>query len=204
MRRAVLVLSVIAVAVLMLPAVSCQRENSLRIIRLEPKGPLFSDIVDWGTFTDPTDPEAEPEWISSTPTDYVTLELQYVEMGLGLPTWTPYQAHITRVAVTYNAPTGTPPEEWEGSQTVYSTNIVVSADPEGRNTTEADILLIPAAWKEQHFDAGDPEEYGPEGIVIANVQLDGIDDVSKKTIRATNAITVEIGNWWDELSRLGQ
>lgn len=181
----------------------CQRDNALRIVKLEPAGPLFGDVEDWGTYIDPTETEEpEPVFIVVVPADRVTVGLQYVEIGAGLPTWTPYQAHLKNVTVTYSSPVPTG-EDWENTTVTYKTNMVVEADHEGR-VTEHEMMLIPSWWKEEYFEINDPEDYGSQAVVMCEIKLSGYDDASMKDVEVTDNMTVEIGSWFDEPARIGQ
>lgn len=205
MRRISLsLLALVAIAGLLVTT-GCQRENSLRLVSINPAGELFGDLADFTTFRDPEDPEAEPFLISLMPSDEVEIELQYVEFGLGLPTWTPYEAQIEQVTITYRS--AGEPDEWEGSYITYDTRIMVPADREGEKTTLATITVMTAEWKEDWFGgeaAGYPDELGPVANVIANIEVKGFDQTSGNTVEAEGATTIAIGNWWDDISRIGQ
>lgn len=204
MRRIALsLLALVAIAGLLVTT-ACQRDNSLRIVSISPAGVLFGDLADFTTFRDPEDPEAEPVLLSVIPGDEVDVELQYVEFGLGLPTWTPYEAQIEQVTITYRS--AGEPDEWEGSYITYDTRIMVPADREGK-TTVATIPVMTSEWKEYWFGgeaAGFPDELGPVATVIANIEVKGFDQASGNKIDAEGATTIELGNWWDDISRIGQ
>lgn len=196
MRRTIFGLLSLVVVLGLVATVSCQRENSLRIVSIEPYGPLFGDLIDVGIYRDPTDPEAEPEEIEVIPTDYVTIGVQYVEIGLGLPTWTPYQAHITDMTVTYNAPPGADPEDWEGTQENFKVKFVVPADPSGDEVVEYFATLITPEWK---------DDYGDDQQVDCTIELEGYDDANQQfSVEAENAISVLQADYYDDPTRLGQ
>jgi hypothetical protein len=205
MRRIALsLLALVAIAGLLVTT-GCQRENSLRIVAVNPTGELFGDLSDFATWVDPEEEDPEPILIYVVPGDQAELELSYVEFGLGLPTWTPYQAQIEQVTITYRS--AGEPDEWEGSYITYDTRIVVPADREGKKTTTATIPVITAEWKENWFGgeaAGYPDELGPVATVIAEIKVKGFDQASGNDVEAEGAITIELGNWWDDIGRIGQ
>ncbi|MEO0082011.1 MAG: hypothetical protein ABIL25_06945 [candidate division WOR-3 bacterium] len=205
MRRTVFGLSVLAAACSFLLVTGCQREGALRIVSINDGVPLVSDIIDFGEFTLPSEPGEPPEviQIEQIPEDNVEIQLQYVELGLGLPTWTPYQAHITKIQIDYSDAAGT-----QYDPAVMRTNIVIPADPEGKTVKKATFTLVPSWWKTKYFEdeaQGSPEEeYGEVATLTAKVTVTGYDDASKKDIRAEAFTTIVMGNWWDEPSRLNQ
>jgi hypothetical protein len=205
MRRIALsLMALVAIAGLLLTT-GCQRDNNLRIVAARPEGVLFGDLSDFATYRDPTDPEAEPELVYVIPGDMAELDLQYVEIGLGLPTWTPYQARLEQATITYRS--AGEPDEWEGTYITYGLRVTVEADREGGKIVTATIPVITAEWKEFYFggEAGDdPSELGGVATVIAEIKLEGVDDASGEPVECETAMTIELGNWWDDISRIGQ
>ncbi|MBN2537940.1 hypothetical protein JXB37_06680 [candidate division WOR-3 bacterium] len=205
MRRIAFGLLVLGIAAGLLVTTGCQRDNSLRIIRAQGDNENFGDLSDFATYRDPTDPEADPELIYVIPGDLAELELQYVEIGLGLPTWTPYQAHLEQATITYRS--AGEPGEWEGTYITYGIKIPVMADREGDKTTRATIPIMTSEWKEFYFGAeaaDDPSDLGPVATVVAEIKLKGFDEASGRPVECENAMTIEVGNWWDDISRIGQ
>lgn len=201
MRRTIFVLAILFASLGLL--VSCSRENSLAIVSINEDKPVNSDLADFGIFKDATDPEAEPEYISVTPDDVVPIELRYTEIGLGLPTWRPYVARITKATVTFTKVLGEAPEVLPKVES--RVNIAVTSDPEGKKTTKGYITLIPAIWKDEVFGtgAGYPDELGIEATLKAKIRLEGVDEASGASILAETEVLVNIGNFWDEPSRIG-
>lgn len=206
MRRFALVLLVFAAVAGLLLTAGCQRDRSLRVTMLNKGQPLLSDLVDFGQITVREAGEEPVTYhISEVPSDVVDIEFQYVEIGLGLPTWTPYWANIERATINYvNMVTG---ETYEAVQVGMSAS--VQADPEGRRTTTAKITVAPATWKAQVFgddmqDDPTDDDYGPVALVKATVTVEGFDYVSNNKVKATKEIDITFGNYWDEPSRLGQ
>ncbi|MEO0068273.1 MAG: hypothetical protein ABIK23_03980 [candidate division WOR-3 bacterium] len=201
MRRNIFVLAMVFAGLGLL--VSCSRENALEIVSVNEGKPINSDLTDFGIFKDATDPEAEPEYVSITPDDVVPIELRYTEIGLGLPTWRPYVARITKATITFTKVLGEVPEVLPKVES--RVNISVMSDPEGKKATKGYITLIPAIWKEEVFGggAGDPDELGIEATLKAKIRLEGVDEASGKSILAETEVLVNIGNFWDEPSRIG-
>jgi len=185
----------------------CQRDGALRIVSINGGKPLMSDIIDFGELRIPSEEPGEPPeiiLIYQYPEDMVEMELQYVEFGLGLPTWTPYQARINKIQISYSDATGT-----FYDPIVQRANIEVRADPDAKTSVKTTLSLVPAYWKTQYFAdeaQDDPydDEYGEVATLTAKVVIEGIDDASKKTVKAEGFATVIVGNWWDEPSRLNQ
>lgn len=198
-------LAVLAIAGLVLTA-GCQRDRSLRVASINEGAPLLSDLVDFGevVIQEPgEDPEIYP--IAEVPTDIVPIEFQYVEIGLGLPTWTPYWANIEKATITYtNMTTG---ETYEAVQVGMSGQI--ESDPTGGTTEQFSITIAPGNWKALTFeddlqDSPEDDDYGTVAVVKAHVEVEGHDYVSNKTVKATKEFDITFGNYWDEPSRLGQ
>ena len=198
-------LVLLAVMGLMLTT-GCQRERSLRIVNLSGTGSLFGDVTDFGVYQDPEDPEAEPEVISAIPTDFAEIELQYVELGMGLPAWTPYQAHMDKVTLTYTDITpDESPADWSGTRVVFYKKMSLAADIEGKTTVTYTIPVLDASFKEEHFEeAGSPLEGDVQAWIRVTVHLEGIDVTSGKELETENEMTIRVGNYWDEPGRIGQ
>jgi hypothetical protein len=201
LRRNIFVLSALLVCLGLL--VSCSRENALLIVSVNEGKPVNSDLADFGIFKDATDPEAEPEYISVTPDDVVPIELSYSEIGLGLPTWRPYTAHITKATITFTKVLGEAPEVLPKVES--RVNISVISDPKGKKSTKGYITLIPAIWKDEVFGAGasSPDELSNEATLKAKIKLEGVDKATGASITAETEILVNIGNFWDDPSRIG-
>ena len=188
-----------------------QRDDSLRIVGINRNEPIMSDLVDFGEITI-SEPGEEPEIypIFEIPTDVVEIELQYVEIGLGLPTWTPYWASIERANISYQHVfhvDSDPIPIYDPIQVGMSAS--VEASPEGRRTERVKLTIAPGWWKEQTFveylqRATEDDDYGPVAQVRATVRVDGTDYVSGNRVQATKSCDIIFGNFWDDPSRLGQ
>jgi hypothetical protein len=206
MRRIVFGLfAVIAVAGLLLTT-GCSTDRALRITRINKGEPVVSDLVDFGEIRiEDEEGEVEIFQVMEVPSDIVEIEFQYVEIGLGLPTWTPYWANIEKATIVYtNQETG---ETYESVQVGMSAD--VESDPEGDKLVRTEILIAPGRWKANAFEdelqeAPEDDEYGVVAMVTAHVIVEGHDYVSNKTVKAEKDVSIEFGNFYDEPSRLGQ
>ena len=101
MRRSLFgFLTILAVAGLLI-TMGCERSNVLRVVTVNQGKTLQSDIADFYTYFDKQDSEYVTIYVFQP--DTVEFEIQYVEFGLGLPTWTPYQAIINKSTITYKS-----------------------------------------------------------------------------------------------------
>jgi len=213
MRRSAFVLLMLFVASGLFLTASCQRENALRIVSINEGEPVVSDLVDFGMIITRDDEGAvETTFVTVTPNDIVTMELQYVEIGLGLPTWTPYTAHVTKITVRYDDASVTPPTGEEPvpyTSTTLPADITIESDVELRNSTTASFSIVPAGWKEYYFgdeaqDEWDDDDFGVKAHLNATVRVEGIDLASGDDVRGEGEIEILIGNYWDDPDRLEQ
>ncbi|MEO0070257.1 MAG: hypothetical protein ABIK18_05650 [candidate division WOR-3 bacterium] len=201
MRRSFLALFV-SLGILL--SLSCSRENTLQIVSVNDGKAIFSDLTDFGLYRDPTDPEAEPMFFTAIQEDVIPIELCYREIGLGLPTWRPYVAHINKVRVTFTGVMGDFPDELPSVET--RVNILVPSDPSGKKTVKSYITLLPAYWKGEVFGstAAEPIDLEPIALLKAKVTLQGVDEVTGQDISAETEVLVSVGEFWDDESRIGQ
>lgn len=191
MRRNLFVLLLVCAA--MFTMVSCQRENALRVVSIE--SPYYADLIDRGIERDPETGEAEE--IEVVPPDVVSAEFQYVEIGVGLPTWTPYQAHIEKATITFKRVGGDELGE-PLPQIVVPCNIVVQSDPTGKKTVTGEFELFSAWYKEEYLS-------GYDYLVLeATVKFSGYDVASGKPIEATHKMEVSVSDFYDDPTRIGQ
>lgn len=194
MRRTILCLLPLAVLILILPLISCQHENSLRIVSIQ--NPYYSDLVDRGVIRDPE--TGETEEIEVTPTDSCQIILQYLEFGPGLPTWNPYTARIEKVKVTFKQVPGMgdPIENLPPIEVPFRATVVT--DPEGKKTTTTRFELMSSWYKEEHFSESD------NVILEATITVSGIDEATNNKVSASGKIQVTVADLWDDPSRLGR
>ena len=206
MRRIVFGLFAVVVVAGLLLTTGCSTDRALRITRINKGEPVVSDLVDFGEIRiEDEEGEVEIFQVMEVPSDIVEIEFQYVEIGLGLPTWTPYWANIEKATIVYtNQETG---ETYESVQ--VGMNADVESDPEGDKLVRTEILIAPGRWKANAFEdelqeAPEDDEYGVVAMVTAHVIVEGHDYVSNKTVKAEKDVSIEFGNFYDEPSRLGQ
>ncbi len=190
LRRIIFVSALGLLALLLLPA--CQRENALRVVSVE--SPYYADLVDYGI---ERDEEGEVTVIEVTPTDVVEAEFQYVEIGPGLPTWTPYQAHVEKVTISFKRIGGDELYQPLPNITVPC-KVVVQADPTGKKIVSGTFELFSAWYKEEYLS-------GYDYLVLeATLKFSGYDDASGKPIEATNKMEVSVADFYDDPTRIGQ
>jgi hypothetical protein len=202
MRRSLLgLLTVVAVAGLLIMA-GCERSSVLRVVSVNHGRTIESDVADWGIWKDPMDEEATPELVYTVRADSAEIELQYVEIGAGLPTWTPFEAIINRATITYKSQMD--PEIIYDPVVVPMTAYIMS-DPTGKKTTSFVTTVLPVWWKIQYFDGdvADPPDYDLLDVVEATIRFAGWDSVSLRNVEATGKLQIEIGNFYDNENAFG-
>lgn len=177
----------------MFTAFSCQRWNALRVVAMNT--PYYADLVDYGIERDPE--TGEPMEVEVIPVDFGGVLFQYVEIGPGLPTWTPYQAHIEKARITFRRIGG---EELIGPLPPLEVpcKIVVPSDPTGKKWYGGTFELFSAWYKEEYLS-------GYDYLVLeATVKFSGYDDASGRPIEATNKMEVSVADFHDDPTRLGE
>lgn len=189
------------VAVVILGA-GCAQESVLRIVSVNENLPINADLVDFGTVPDP-EPGEPPIEVQQTVGQNAEIELQYVEIGNGLPTLYGYQAMVYAGKITYkSALTG----EDLGRVTMPMT-IAVLADPSGRRTVRTNAQLVPATWLIEHYgdaiDDASPDEFTVEDDVDATLTIQAVDSTSGRNLEAIAKFRIVVGNFYDDPSSLG-
>jgi hypothetical protein len=202
MRRSFFGLVAILVVSLVL-VTGCQRADSLRVIKVNQGGQLDVDIADWALFDgDPELPDSEKvaESYYVFQSDTVSVELQYVEVGAGLPTWTPYEAIVTGASIKYKG------AEDYGPDVKIPLSISVLSDREAKKTTKFTMTVVPAWWKEKYFgDAVEaPPDYNILDVVDATITFEGTDVVSGLDVEATGYLNMIVGNFYDDELTIGK
>jgi len=194
-------LTVVAIAGLLIMT-GCERSSVLRVVQVNGGRTLQSDIADWALWTDPTDPEAEPEAVYAIAADTAEVELQYIEIGAGLPTWTPYEAIIDKATITYKS--ADPTVTYDIAVIPLTTSIM--SDREGKKTRKFVTTVVPAWWKERAFggDVAEPPDYDLLDVVDATVKFSGWDSVSLRTVEAIGKLQIEFGNFPDNEQTFGK
>jgi hypothetical protein len=204
MRRSLFgLLTVVATAGLLLVA-GCEvfeQSNTLRVVSINNGNTLRSDIADFFVYFDPVDSEYIMIWQHMP--DSVEVVLQYVEIGPGLPTWTPYVAHIKQVDISYkktseDAPVY-PPARIHLQQTVTS-------DPAGKLTTTFYMEVLSATFKYDQWEEWmqEPPDYDIFDLIEAKATFSGYDPVANRDVSAVGKFQIQVGNLYDDLSRFGR
>jgi len=182
----------------------CERSSVLRVVQINGGKTVFSDIADFGIWVDPTlpDSEQEPEVVYAFAPDTAEIELQYVEIGAGLPTWTPFEAVIHKATFTYKS--GDPTVTYDNAVIPLTQSIMT--DREGKKTRKWTMVVVPAWWKSKSFgdDVSEPPDYDLIDVVDATVKFSGWDSVSLRTVEATGKFQVEFGNFPDDEQTFGK
>ncbi len=200
MRRTLFALAVFAAAALLLTACE-QRSNVLRVANINDGIPVYADIADWYLYIhgDPAEPDSD--WIAFFNDDIADVEFQYVEIGAGLPTWTPYVATINSYTIWYRSSADTTVTY---DSIVVPTTVVVPADREGKRTTKAKLMLVSGSWKQQFFRSriGDEPNDGDgfNDILQARIKFSGYDSVANRKITARANATIRVADFWDSPS----
>jgi hypothetical protein len=206
MRRSLFgLLTVVAIAALLITT-GCERDSVLRVAKVNGGHELFSDIADFGIWVDPTlpDSEQEPEVVYAFQADTTEIELQYVEIGAGLPVWTPFEAIIHRATISYASKYATPPRTYVNA--VVPMNQYVMSDRENKKTTKFTMVVVPLWWKMQAFgnDVSEPPEYDFVDVVDVTIKFSGWDSVSQRTVEATGKLMIEFANFIDDEEKFGK
>lgn len=201
----------IAVGLLVLTMLSCERHtstNGLRVLEINGNSPLEVDVADWTMIPDPDNPEDTiaiyivKDWI-------IPVKVSYVETGLGLPTYpTTYTARITDYKVSFskvrNNPTDVP---WTLNSVSGATNMVIPADPNGRTTVTANIKVIPGDWIIYHFGrwiSNRSDTIVNGAMLKATLVLNGYEELTRESVTDTAFFTIDIADYIDDPTRLGQ
>lgn len=189
-RSTIFVLALGLLALLLLPA--CQRENALRVVAVQ--SPYYADLVDYGI---ERDEEGEVSTIEVVPKDVVEAKFQYVEIGPGLPSWTPYQARIEKVTISFRRIGGD--ELYQPLPTItVPCRVTVPADPTGKKTVTGTFELFSSWYKEEYLAGYDYL------ILEATLKFSGYDDASGNTIEAKATMEVSVSDFYDDPTRIGQ
>jgi hypothetical protein len=208
MRRSLLgLLTVVATAGLLITA-GCQRSATLRVTSINGGNALRVDLSDFYVYFDKVD--SEDVTLVQTNPDSIKVELQYVEIGAGLPTWTPYEALIDQATVKVTKSRSS--EDIPYSVVKIPMNLAVQADASGKTRTSFWITAIPAWWTQSVFgDAGaglmnvDDKNYTDVvDLTDVSITFSGYDSVANRSVGAVGEFQVEFGNFYDDPTRFGR
>jgi hypothetical protein len=206
MRRSLFgLLTVVAIAALLFTT-GCQRDSVLRVAKINGGHELDADIADFAIWLDPTlpDSEREPEVVYAFGSDTTEVELQYVEIGAGLPVWTPFEAIINKATISFASKYADPPRTYPNA--VIPMNMYVMSDRENRKTTKFTMFVVPSWWKAAAFgnDVSEPPDYDLVDVVDATIKFSGWDSVSQRTVEATGKLSIVFANFPDDENKFGK
>jgi hypothetical protein len=202
MRRLVMSLGIFAVAaVLLLSATACeQRTHVLRVANINAGNPILSDVADWWLYNDPTIPDSEEDFelMYTVHDDAAEVEFQYLEVGAGLPTWTPYHVTMDTYTIWYQSIVDT--SRHYDSVTAPMT-LSVPVDREGKKTVTSDLVLAHDYWKANTFIALIGDEPGDAGFIDAvgaKVRFNGYDSVANRRVSAWGEFLIKFADYYDD------
>ena len=205
MRRSLLgLLTVVATAGLLVMA-GCERSATLRVTSINGGNTLRSDLSDFYQYFDKVD--SETVTLVQTNPDSVKVELQYVEIGAGMPTWTPYEALLDQATVTFRSKlTVDQPPVYQ--KVIIPLTEAVPADASGKTKVSFWITVIPATWKQLVFvdftNTDDVTYIDLVDLAEATVTFTGYDSVANRNVSASGKLEVEFGNLYDDPTRFGK
>jgi hypothetical protein len=131
------------------------------------------------------------------------VELQYVEVGAGLPTWAPYQAIIysAKIEFTRKQPDG---ELFDPISITVPMDFSVPVDPAGKKTAKTSLKVAPEWWVEQNFGPNDPTEVGDIVVAEAKITFTGADSVSGRSLQAIGKLDVHFADFYDDPQSAGK
>jgi hypothetical protein len=204
MRRSLLgLLTLVAIGSLLVMA-GCERSGTLRVVSINNGNMLHVDIADFYQYMTP---DSEFVTLYQVTSDSVKVELEYVEIGAGLPTWTPYEALINQATVKFTSKnlTDEPPVYEDVKVTLAQ---ACQADASGKKKTTFYMTLIPGAWKQKVFGDfivdDDPEFIDIIDLADAKITFSGYDSVANREVKAVGTLPVEFGNLYDDPRRFGK
>jgi hypothetical protein len=206
MRRSLLGLLTVAAIAGLLITTGCsvfERSNVLRVVKINRGTSLHVDVADWWVYKDPSDPTADPEQVFTMRGETTEVELQYVEIGAGLPTWTPYEVIISKATIAF---TRTQPdaEPFDPPSITVPMDFNVPVDPTGKKTSKAVFEVAPEWWVERNFEANDPTEVGDIVVADAKITFTGVDSVSGRQVQAIGRLDVQFADFYDDPSSPGR
>jgi hypothetical protein len=201
MRRSLFgLLTVVAIAALFVMT-GCERDSTLRVASVNSGNSLQSDLADFFKYFDKED----SEWVTVTqsPPDSVEIQLEYVEIGAGLPTWTPFEAVINRATITYTSKS-TPPKTYDNAVVPMTAHVI--ADQTNKKTTKFWMTVASSTWKNKYYPSDNYDETQVElvDIVEASIKFSGWDASALRTVEATGKLQIEFGNFYDDPSKFGK
>lgn len=209
MRRSLLGLLTVAAIGGLLLTTGCevfQQDPTLRVASINRGKTLRADIADYMQYMTP---DSDFVSIYQFMPETVEVILQYIEIGAGLPTWTPYVATLTDAKIKYSSTNTEDPFEYVQATATIPLRQTVNVDATGKSTTAFNMTVMSAAFKQTNYEGNvqDPPpdgEYDVVDIVKATVTFSGYDSVADRPVKAAGDFSIEVGNFYDDLNRFGQ
>ena len=212
MRRSQFGLLIAVAAAGLLLAPGCQIMQpigSLTVVSINGGNTLRSDLSDFYVYFDRVDSEYI-RLFQITP-DSVQVEMQYAEIGAGLPTWRPGVAIVTQASVKFTS------KNISGNDIQYEVAKIglrqaVPSDQTGKKTTTFFMSPISSSWKQKVFGGegagviNEDDEYYNDIVDLADatITFTGYDSVANRLLSAQGTYLVEFGNFYDDPSRFGK
>lgn len=206
MRRSLFgLLTLVAIAGLVVTT-SCQRAAALRVVSMNHGLTLRSDIADFMIYFDKIDSSSVVTYQEMP--DSVEVDLQYLQIGAGMPTWQPYEAFISKATVTITGSTEAGVDYGAYKTQVIPLTQMVVADPSATKSTKFYLDVVSGSFKYGVFD-GDVLEPGPDGYnfldnATATIKFAGWDSVADEKIEAQGTLQIEFGNFYDDTTKFGK
>jgi hypothetical protein len=205
MRRSLLgLLTVVAIASLLITA-GCERSATLRVFSINGGNTLRVDLTDFYVYFDKID--SDYVTLVQVNPDSVPVVLQYVEIGAGLPTWTPYEALINKATVSFKSKLAIDEPPTYSTVTIPMQQSVM-ADQTGKTKTSFWMTPIPATWKSLIFadflNEDDPYFIDIVDLAEGTITFTGYDSVANRDVKAAGSFEVEFGNFYDDPTRFGK
>jgi len=206
MRRSLIGLLIVVAAGLLL-VTGCEffmQSATLRVVSINDGKTLRADIADYWVYMTP---DSELVSIYQYMPESVKVVLQYVEIGAGLPTWTPYEALIEEAKISYRSTNTENPPDSAYSKAVIPLAQTVTADKTGKTTHTFYLTAMSATFKQAFFEAAEPppegDDYSIVDVIDATIEFKGYDSVAGRAVKAKGEFQIEVGNFYDDLNRLG-
>jgi hypothetical protein len=203
MRRSLLGLLTLVTVAGLLSMTGCERSATLRVVSINNGMALRSDIADFMQYFD-----KEDSWyvtLYQYMPDSVPVVMQYVEIGAGLPTVTPYTASINRAVISYTKSSEDAPDY---TSATIPLSVTVPSDPTGKKTTTFHMNVVTATFKQTNWeeDVQEDDPYFTDifDLISATATFYGYDSVADRELKAVGKFQIEVGNFYDDPSRFGK
>jgi hypothetical protein len=208
MRRSQFGLLIVIAVAGLLVAPGCQviePIGSLTVVSINGGNTMRSDLNDFSRYFDEFD--STYIYFYQIMPDSTKVELQYAEIGAGLPTWKTPEAVVTQASVKFTS------KNISGEAPPYEVAKVglrqaVPSDPSGKKITTFWLTPISSSWKQKVFadfiNEDDQNYVDIVDIADATITFTGYDSVVNRDVSASGTFQVEFGNFYDDPTRFGK